>query len=105
MIEKIDIGNSVMCDSCNEDYSNSTESGGFLFGSYAYCPKCATPERLKKIDEYGELSYIKGYCPPEMSYKDWVLSLRGGDNEVKIYTGEDFDNLLDAKKEGRKKYL
>lgn len=35
-----DCGDMVLCDYCDEDYTNSEEEGGFLFGSYAICPKC-----------------------------------------------------------------
>lgn len=96
MIEKIDVGDSVICDVCGQDYTDSNESGGLLFGSNAYCPKCAG-EGLSKIRGYGEEKYIKGYCPKGVSFKDWVLSLRGGDNTIKILTGKDFDDYLKRK--------
>ena len=94
MKEIIDIGESVICDVCGEDYSNSNESGGWLFVSNAYCPKCATPEALKKIQGYGEEKYLKAFCPSHLSFKDWVLELRGGDNRIITLTGQDFDDWL-----------
>ena len=81
----IDIGEEVCCDICNEDFTNSDEEGGFLFGSKAYCPKCAE-KRLPAIKSYNEEHYIKAYCPKGMSFRQFVLNLRGGDNTIKIIT-------------------
>lgn len=81
-----DIGNTVMCDKCGEDYSNSDESGGFLFGSYAYCPKCAK-EEIEGIREYREEGHIRAYCPDGKSFRDWILGdIRKGDNTIKVYS-------------------
>lgn len=79
--ETIDLGNSVYCDACGEDYTESKQSGGFLFGSKAYCPKCAT-ESLPKIKYYNEEAYIKAYCPEDLSFAEFVLKLRDGNNLV-----------------------
>jgi len=94
MKEIIDIGDSVICDICGEDYTNSTLSGGWLFGSSAYCPLCATPEALEKIRGYNEEKYLKSFCPIHLSFKDWVLELRGGNNQIITLTGQDFDDWL-----------
>lgn len=83
-----EIGNSVFCDMCNDDYTNSNESGGFLFGSYAYCPKCAK-RSIWNIRRQGEAKFIKAYCPAGMSYAAWCLQLRGGDNTIKTITTGD----------------
>ena len=83
-MEVIDIGNEVLCDSCNKDYTDSDEQGGFLFGTNnTYCPDCA-PSALERIKGYGEDKYITAYCPAGMSFKDFVLGLRGGDNTIKF---------------------
>lgn len=87
-IEVRDIGERVVCDCCNADYSNRSESGGILFGSHAICPAC-TPSLLKDIEAYGEQDGIKARCPEGMSFRDWVLQLRGGDNTIKIISVED----------------
>lgn len=84
LTQVIDIGEMVICDVCNEDYSNSNESGGFIFTSKAYCPKCAK-KRLPEIKGYGEEKYIKAYCPSTMSFKDMVLAWRCGNNTIKFY--------------------
>ncbi len=67
----IDIGNGVVCDLCNADFTNSNESGGVLFGSYAVCPKCA-PDLIADAVANGELSRVKAECPEGMSFADWV---------------------------------
>jgi len=71
----LDPGNTVLCDFCNKDYTTSDESGGILFGSKATCPDC-TPRILEGAKKYGEEHYINATCPAEMSFADWVRSLR-----------------------------
>lgn len=87
-IEIKDIGDSVFCDVCNDYYGpDNPASGGFLFESKAYCPKCAV-RLLIGIIKYGEQRYIKEWCPEGMSFHDWVMKLRGGNNTIKIITKE-----------------
>lgn len=55
-IIKVDVGDDVICDFCNDDYTESDEVGGVLVGSYAICPKCAgrlkeEPDDKAKIGE------------------------------------------------------
>lgn len=76
-----DLEGEVYCDICNEDYSNSDESGGFVFTSKGYCPKCAV-EGLKNIRKYNEEQYIKAVCPEGMSFKDFIIEYRDGNNLV-----------------------
>jgi len=96
--EIYDIGGVVVCDLCNTDYTFSDESGGWVFCSTAYCPKCATPEALKKIQGYGEEKYIRGFCPKGMSFRDWILKdVRQGNNKVIIRSSNDFNELLNGK--------
>lgn len=87
-IKVIEIGNQVNCDVCNADFTDSNDSGGFLFETFAYCPKCAS-ERLAKIQAFGEEKYIKAYCPAGMSFREWVLKLRKGDNTIKVISPND----------------
>lgn len=82
-IEIIDVGNVIVCDSCNVDFTKRDDCGGFLFGTSAYCPECVV-RLLPKIQEYGEESFIKAVCPTGMKFRDWVLQLRGGNNLVKF---------------------
>ncbi len=46
----IDIGNTVVCDFCNADYTESKESGGLIAGGYAVCPKCEKTSMLRDAD-------------------------------------------------------
>jgi ribosomal protein S27AE len=87
-IEIIDIGNAVICDMCDADYTNSDEKGGFLFGRKAVCPKCAE-ETMANIVKFHEQRHISGLCPSTKSFRDWVLQdLRNGNNIIKIKTWE-----------------
>jgi hypothetical protein len=87
-IEVLDIGNNVICDQCGEDYTTRDDKGGILFGSKALCPEC-TSRMMKDIEEFNEHSYIKARCPDGVTFREWVLSLRGGNNTVTFYTGQD----------------
>lgn len=73
----IHAGLSVACDFCSEDYTNSDTKGGLLYRSYALGPCCA-----KKVEK--EPRQIKARCPEGMTFRDWVLSLRAGDNTVRV---------------------
>jgi hypothetical protein len=77
----INIGDNVLCDHCNEDYTTSHEHGGVFIGSYAICPRYA-PAAMRSAEKHGEL--VDAVCPASMSFKDWVLALRGGDNTIRI---------------------
>lgn len=64
----IDFGNVIICDVCNEDYTNSNEHGGILWGNWAICPKCVHKFPTKN-------RAIKARCPAHLSFRDWVLTL------------------------------
>ena len=81
----IDVGDSVQCDICFEEYRERDNQGGFLVGSYSLCPKCA-PRIIERIKANGEERAIRARCPAGMSFHAWVMSLRGGDNTIKITT-------------------
>jgi hypothetical protein len=87
-IQQFDVWNSVWCDICNEDYTNSDERGGFLLQSKAVCPKCQDRVHADVV-RYGEEQYIRKWCPPDMSFKEWCLELRSGNNTIKILSDED----------------
>jgi hypothetical protein len=83
-ITSIDLGSSVVCDGCGEDYTNSDECGGLLVVSNAYCPKCA-PRVEQSVKKYEEEHTIKGRCPADKPYRRWVLEdLRKGNNKITI---------------------
>jgi hypothetical protein len=75
----IDIGDTVLCDLCNGDYTDSDAEGGLLIGSHAICPACAPA--IRRTDEHGEPVTT---CPPGMRFRDWVLTLRNGRNTIEI---------------------
>ena len=81
--KKIDVGRLVVCDICDKDYTDSDESGGFVFGSSGYCPKCA-PEQLEVIKKYNEEHFIKAHCPTNLSFSDFVRAYRGDKNYIQI---------------------
>ena len=74
--ERVPIGREVVCDICNKDYTESDEKGGFIFGTYAYCPKCAE-DTLPRIKENGEEEYIRATCLSDQSFADFVRKYRG----------------------------
>lgn len=78
-IEIIDVGDCVVCDFCNENFTDSEECGGLLFGSYATCPRCV-PWLEAKAEQYGEQTFITQRCPPDKQFRHWVLQgLRRGE--------------------------
>ncbi len=89
-----DMGDTVICDQCNKDFTDSGESGGFIFGSHAYCPDCGRAA-LPRIKGYGEEKFIKATCPRGMSFKDFVLQYRGDNNKITVINIEDGDSLQD----------
>jgi hypothetical protein len=99
--EVIDCGDSVICDFCNDDYTESEESGGFITGGYAVCPKCA-PESMKNIKKYNEEHTVKRMCGVEESFSDMVRDYRGENNKITIISGDEADKYfgLENNKEG-----
>lgn len=81
--EPVKIGNLVVCDSCDTDYTDSDAKGGFIFDSSAYCPKCAE-RSINNIRRYGEEHHIKAVCPPDTTFADFVRQYRGPDAYIKI---------------------
>lgn len=81
----IDIGRTVVCDICDEDFTDRTECGGFIFGSKGYCPLCA-PSGLVSIKRYAEERYIRATCPDGQSFADFVRAYRGGNNAILVAT-------------------
>lgn len=85
IVSKIDIGDSVCCDGCNKEWRGIETTGGFLFGSYAYCPDCV-PRMMRIIREVNEEHLIREHCPEGMSYHAWVMRLRDGNNTITVST-------------------
>lgn len=93
-IEEHDIGRHVECDMCGTDYTDSSESGGFIFGSHAYCPKCAV-KAWPKIQRYHEESYVRAACEDGQSFADFVRLQRGDNNSIRIITLDEGESLED----------
>ena len=79
----IPIGDNVVCDVCNLDLTASPAIGGFIFGTYAYCPMCAK-SHLAKIREYGEEHMISARAKPGETFADFVRRYRGPDSSIQI---------------------
>jgi hydrogenase maturation factor HypF (carbamoyltransferase family) len=71
----VDPGNTVLCDLCNEDYTNSDEKGGFLFSGKAVCPKCA-PKFMKSVKLYNEERFIVSEARSNETFRDFVYRIR-----------------------------
>ncbi len=59
--EKIPIGNIVVCDQCDIDYTSRDDRGGIILGSNAFCPSC-TPKMLADVARHREEHYIRARC-------------------------------------------
>jgi hypothetical protein len=67
----LDVGNRVICDDCDVEYSDAPDVGGLLFQSKAICPACA-PKWEASAKRYGEEQYIRARCPEGKSFAAWV---------------------------------
>lgn len=83
----IDIGLSVECDMCGKVYRLEDGTildatlGGLLFGSKGVGPCCA--DRIQRsAAQYGETGYIHARCPENVSFAEWCITLRDGNNTV-----------------------
>jgi hypothetical protein len=79
----IPLHDTVLCDGDDTDFTDSPQSGGFLFGSYAIGPCCAQKWEDRARD-YGELDHIRGRCPEGVSFADWVRGMRSPDAAIVI---------------------
>lgn len=68
----VDVGDQVICDICDKDWTDSPVSGGYLFGSYGVCPDCATGDFNKNVERHKEQNHIRAYCPADMSHANWI---------------------------------
>lgn len=80
--QPVDIGDCVLCDDCCTSYTQDHETcGGFLFGTRAIGPCCAERWRAE-IERCNETKYIQAECAEGQTFRDFVLSLRAGNNLV-----------------------
>lgn len=82
-VQEIPIGDVVLCDLCNKDWTNDPTPGGFVFGSKGVCPDCAE-EFMEGVKKYGEEEYIRAVCPPDQSHADFIRDFRGPDAKITI---------------------
>lgn len=76
---RVEMGNRVICDICDKEWTDSPVSGGYLFGSYGVCPDCAVGDFNKGVERHKEQGFIKAWCPQNMSHADWIRDvIRGG---------------------------
>jgi len=80
----LDIGNTVICDFCNQDYTDSDEIGGIVFGSYAACPLCS-PRIETSAKKHNEQQHIARPNDDER-FCDFVIRIRGGNNTITIHS-------------------
>jgi hypothetical protein len=81
--EKFLVGRDVVCDLCDEDWTDRPEPGGFLFVSKAVCPDCA-PKFMADVARYKEQKHIRGTCPVDESFADFVRRMRGPDAYIRV---------------------
>lgn len=79
----IDVGDRVVCDACDVNFTNSDAVGGLLFQSKAICPVC-TPRLMKSVEKFGEQRFIRGRAEPGETFKAFVLRIRGGNNTITV---------------------
>ena len=82
-----DIGDTVVCDICNVDYTDSGAVGGFLLQSKGICPGCA-PRMDADLKKYGEEQYVRARANEGETFRAFILRMRGGDNTVTITSFE-----------------
>lgn len=68
------IGDHVVCDLCNEDYTESPELGGVLFNRTACCPECAE-QIIKSAHAYNEEKYLT-YPNEGETFYNFILRIR-----------------------------
>ena len=69
------LGQIVLCDMCNKDYTNSDLVGGILYGTAAYCPECA-PSILRNAKEFNEEQFINAVAGLGEQFRHFVYRIR-----------------------------
>ena len=92
VIRKVyDVSDTVICDVCNTDHSHSGAVGGWQFGGHGYCPGCATPDAEARIAGYSESHLITARAHPGETFRDFIMRVRGPDNQAVIVTAPEGD--------------
>lgn len=87
MTQSTNDGNNIFCAWCCKAYSGHDKGKGFVFGITVCCPNC--DERITKLIAKGPLEGMRHIkrCPKDMSFWQWVLSLRVDNNPVRESQG------------------
>lgn len=85
--EAFPVGDAVVCDMCDKDWTDEPGTGGFLFLSKAVCPDCA-PGFMQTVAKYNEHEHIRGTCPPLESFADFVRRRRGPNAFIRVTMGK-----------------
>lgn len=73
-IIRMDAGDTVLCDGCNEDMTDSPKVGGVLLQRSAFCPDCA-PRIIKSAAKYNEERFLT-YPKEGETFYNFVLRIR-----------------------------
>jgi hypothetical protein len=84
--EAIPVGETVVCDDCDVDYTNRPDSGGFIFETKAICPACA-PGWRKLIEADGEQHFVRAVCPEGVTFAAFVRAWRGPGAAIRVTRG------------------
>ena len=82
---EVDIGRLVACDDCGVDYTDSQQSGGYIWHNRATCPPCA--DRVLKVLPTQKLMRLMAnglHCPAGTSFADFVREVRGPNTTIKV---------------------
>ena len=63
----INLGDIVICDSCNKDYTDDPRSGGIQFQSKAICPECAPSWEQSARDMMKKDLFLQNVLPNILS--------------------------------------
>jgi len=77
------VGDTVLCDDCDKDYTADPASGGLLFQSKAIGP-CCSAKWQASAEHYGETGFIRDRCPGGVSFADWVRGMRAPDVAITV---------------------
>lgn len=80
MTVSIPIGNIVICDACNTDFTESKARGGIIVGYWAICPFC---DQRRPWDGYMNKKSVRPNAP-EQTFREFVIAYRGSDASIKI---------------------
>lgn len=95
--EMFSIGRTVLCDLCNEDYTDKLDTGGCLVDSYACCPECT---KKMQTDANAEDPFmLNDVCPNGVPFAIWVRQdlRKGNPGCMFLLSGIDAINALRSK--------